>query len=91
VRAWYLDRFRLTPFDEKYIVIPFEWLEYSYQRYFNFASYSDIRNYAIKEKALEEATKAEQDELEDQLTKYSSYDKETMDKVMLAMKEAGKQ
>lgn len=59
---WYLDRFSLTPFDERYMKVPFEFMEYSYIRFMNNYGYDEIRDaYLIHKKEEKEKEKAKED------------------------------
>ena len=87
---WYLETKSLTPFDERYLRVPFEFMEYSYQRYMSQHSYEDIRTYLIKTKIQEEKKRQIEEEIsktkpiaEEQLSE--NYDSETVKKIMDAM------
>ena len=82
---WYLDHNSLTPFDERYMKIPFEFLEYSYVRFMSKPGYEDIRNDILYKKAKKEELEKEKEELvaqKDQLL--DCYTEEETDNILNA-------
>lgn len=60
---WYLDHFSLTPFDERYMKVPFEFMEYSYVRFMSKPGYEDIRDDYLYKKAKEKELQKEKEEM----------------------------
>lgn len=60
---WYLDHFLLTPFDERYMNVPFEFMEYSYVRFMSKPGYEDIRDDYLYKKAKEKELQKEKEEM----------------------------
>ncbi len=85
---WYLDKFSLSPFDERYIDLPFEWMEFSYHRYMNNYGYDVIRNYNVRTISEAKKNQKEKEELESQLTTYGSFDDAQTADIMKAFKDA---
>ncbi len=83
---WYLESKSLTPFDERYLKVPYEFMEYSFLRYMKNHSYETIRDFNVKNiveekkaEELEEINKPGVKQLED------SYDAETVKAIMTAI------
>jgi len=87
---WYLDRFSLTPYDDRYLKLSFEWMEYSYHRYMNNIDYGTIRNFHIKSKIEKRKKDSEKKELETQLSTYGNFSPVEMKDVLKAFEEAKK-
>jgi len=49
VRLWAIDNFKVLPTDERYLSMPFEWLEYLFLNYINNYGYDDRRDFYLKE------------------------------------------
>ena len=83
---WYLESKSLTPFDERYLKVPYQFMEYSFLRYMQNHSYEAMRDFnvnnIVKEKKaeeLKEMNKPGVKQLED------SYDAETVNAIMTAI------
>lgn len=82
---WYLGHFSLTPFDEKYTKIPFEFLEYSYVRFMSKYGDEDIRDDYLHHKREEKKKQKAKEELEAQRGQLEDcYSKEETDKILSA-------
>ena len=49
MRLWAIDNFKVLPTDERYLSMPFEWLEYLFLNYINNYGYDDRRDFYLKE------------------------------------------
>ncbi len=95
---WYLDHFSLTPFDERYMKIPFEFMEFSYIRFMNKPGYEDIRDDYLYKKAKDkkeqeesEKNKEEKKAQKDQLLEcYSEEETANILKAFATVQEKGK-
>ena len=56
---WYLDRFSLTPFDERYLKVPYEWMYFTYQKFMENYNPEEIRIWYRHKKAKEKEKKTE--------------------------------
>jgi hypothetical protein len=66
VRTWYLTIKCLTPFDDRYLSVPYEWMEFEFLRYMNNPGYDVIRDLYLKSKYKSDQEKEYEEELEDQ-------------------------
>lgn len=72
----------MSPLDSRYYELPFEYLEYSYFRYFSTPSYSKIRDRVIASKIEEEQTEVQKESVIASLKENTNMDEATMDQVL---------
>lgn len=85
-----MDQFSLTPFDERYLSVPYEWMEYKFFRFMNNPGYEIIRDIYLKNKT-ERIEKERSDKLTEEslsILEDSTYTKEEQDKILQAFKDA---
>jgi hypothetical protein len=80
---WYLDRFSLTPFDERYMKVPFEFMEFSYIRFMENYGYEELRDaYLLHKKEEKKKMKAKEDLEVSRGVLEESYGKEEAEKIL---------
>jgi len=85
VRMWYLDHFLLTPFDNRYLKVPYEFMEYSYLRFMSNPGYGTIRDSYLFHKNEDKKKEKYKKELEYQREAVEGcYSKEEADNILNA-------
>jgi len=84
-----MDRYSLTPFDKRYLKLPYEWMEYSYLRFMSKNGFEEIRDYHLKTMFEAEKNKKYDEELKEQMEQYGDgFSPAMMEDVMKAFKDA---
>lgn len=81
---WFLNNFKLTPLDERYTSLEFEWLEYSYIYFMSTPDPGKIRDIYLSEKAKEPDA-----EFKKQLKENSGLDPEVQKEILRKIGAAG--
>ena len=63
---WYLSQFSMTPFEERYMKVPYEFMEYSYLRFMNNLSFEDIRDDYLFKKSKDKEFEKNKEEMKSQ-------------------------
>ena len=85
---WFLEHYLLTPFDERYLKLPFEYIEYMYLRYMTKPAYEDIRAIVLQKRRDDKENLEASREGEEKLTSIGM-DGATSHDVIQAMIKAG--
>ena len=48
---WYMETFSLTPFEDRYLVVPYEWMEFSYLQFMENPGNEAYRDWYLMKKA----------------------------------------
>ncbi|MDC7221544.1 MAG: hypothetical protein PQJ59_16540 [Spirochaetales bacterium] len=79
-----MNHFKLTPFDERYQALPFEWLEWSYVDFMNTPDPARLRDCVVKDKMSEP-----DDDFKDELDNNTNLSDEDKQKIFDAIKARG--
>ena len=88
IRTWYLDKTNLSPLDPHYYNLPYEYIEYSYVRFFSKPDPYKIRDIIVRNKHEDKANEESDRRTKENLEQYSGFDPEMMEKVFEEFKGA---
>jgi len=86
---WYLDRFSLTPFDERYLKVPFEWMEFSYLKFMETVDPEKLRDWYLSKKTEDKKNENYEEELQSYLPEFkkAQYTEEQIEGIMQAFRD----
>ncbi len=86
---WYLDRFSLTPFDERYLKVPYEWMEFSYLKFMETIDPEKLRDWYLMKKAEEKKNENYEEELQSYLPEFkkAQYTEDQIKDIMQAFRD----
>lgn len=87
IRTWFMSTYLLTPFDDRYLRTPFEWMEFMFLNFMNSPPYETIRS--IYQRNKFESKKLDESGAKEQLAD-GGYSDEDTEKIMKAFEAAAK-
>jgi hypothetical protein len=79
---WYLDHYSLSPLDDRYRDLPYEFLEFAYVRYYSLPDPGKVRDYLVMKKDQEKREESTVKAVEENLEAYSDFDEETKNMIL---------
>jgi hypothetical protein len=83
-----MEKYVLTPFDERYLKTPFEWMEFMYTRFWENLDYGDLKNVYLRDKFKKERDRETDEGIMNTLEKYSDFTPAEMEDVLEAFRTA---
>lgn len=84
-----MDRFSLTPFDERYLKVPYEWMEFSYLKFMETIDPEKLRDWYLSKKAEDKKNEKYEEELQSYLPEFkeAQYTDEQIEDIMQAFRD----
>ena len=79
-----MDRYQLTPFDDRYLKVPYEWMDFTYLRYMENPDSGLLRDFYLFKKIEAEKNADYEEELQSYIPEFKAagYNKEQYEDIM---------